>query len=393
MKRVPMALTLPEDKKIRPLKILHAASHNKIRAGGAIQMMRLALELKQRGHDVYCAFNIKKGDNPPGLGSFEPLVNAGIKVFSFPMQRLKKIRGMVNFRKFLALENFDVVHTHRFRALNFVRTASAGLEIPVLLGNKKNSFSVPARWAGIYGSKKVDRIIVNAGFIKDLLVKTGKVAADKVDIIYNGVDLDAFHLGIDGSSVRESFGVGRGVPFFGMVANFTRKKSHDIFFEAAIKVLNQMPDVKFLLVGDGDYQKYRRRLKDKRVGDSFIFTGFRTDIPQIIEAIDFSVISSSKGEGLTGSLVESMAMAKPVISTDVAGNPEFVKHKETGLLVPAGNVDMMAQAMLSLIRNRKEAEKMGGNAYAFVQDKVDNKRRTRRFEELYYEILDGKGAN
>jgi glycosyltransferase involved in cell wall biosynthesis len=382
-----------DDNKKRPIKILHVASHNSVRAGGSIQMMRLAIGLKQRGHDVYCAFNIKGGDDPSGLGTFGQLTGAGIKVSSFPMQRLRKYFGMFKFRRFLASHKFDIVHTHRFRALKFVYTASLGMDIPALLGNKKNSFPISPGQAKIYGSKKVDSIIVNAQLIKDLFAKTGRVDPDKVEIIYNGVCLELFHPGVDGSRVRESFGIENRVPLFGMIANFARKKSHDIFFEAAIKVLKEIPDVKFLLAGGGDYKMYQRQVKDSGFGDSFIFAGFRTDVPEVISALDFSLTSSRKGEGLTGSLVESMAMAKPVITTDVAGNSEFVKHKQTGLLATAGSVDMMADAMLYFLRNRKEAEAMGRNARAFVRDRVDNKKRTKRFEDLYHGILDRKGVN
>ncbi len=353
-------------------------------------MMRLALGLKELGHDVCCAFNIKSRDNPPGLGTFDTLLDNGIKIFSFPMQRIKKYQGMIRFRKFLSSGKFDIVHTHRFRALNFVRKASLGMEIPVLLGNKKNSFSIPPAWAKIYGSKKVDSIIVNAQSIKELFIKTKKVDPAKVAIIYNGVDLESFHPGVNGSHVRKSFGIEDSTPFFGMIANFARKKSHDLFLDAAIKVIKEMPDARFLLAGGGDYQSCQNRMIDRGFGGNFIFTGFRTDIPDIIASLDFAVISSKKGEGLTGSLVEAMAMAKPVISTDIAGNSEFVKQMETGLLVPPGDVNMMADAMLFFLRNREKAEKMGGRAYAFVRDKVDNRKRSECFQDLYYKILNRK---
>jgi len=376
----------------RPLKIVHVASHNVVRAGGSIQMMRLALGLKERGHDVWCAFNIRKGDSPPGLGTFEPLQEADIKVFSFPMQRIRKYRGMLAFRKFLSSHNFDIVHTHRFRALNFVCNATRGMKTPVILGNKKNSFSIPPSWARVYASSKVDSIVVNADCITDLFVKTGRVDPAKVVNIYNGVDLNAFSPDIDGSTVRESLGIAPDVPLFGMVANFARKKSHDIFFEAALQALKEMPRAMFLLVGDGDYERYRPGLSRSGFGDHFLFTGFRTDIPRILAALDFSVISSKEGEGLTGSLVESMVMAKPVISTDVAGNADVVKNKDTGMLVPAGRADMMAEAMVYFLRNPREAAEMGRRARSFVKDKVDNTKRTLRFEQLYTELLQKKGG-
>ncbi|MEI6126871.1 MAG: glycosyltransferase family 4 protein, partial [Pseudomonadota bacterium] len=213
-----------------------------------------------------------------------------------------------------------------------------------------------------------------------------------VEVIYNGVDLDLFHPHVDGSSIRESLKVSRGVPLFGMVANFAGKKSHDIFFAAARVVLKDVPEATFLLVGAGDYTPYQNQLTAQGYGKNFIFTGFRNDIPQIIAALDFSVISSKKGEGLTGSIVEAMAMAKPVICTAVAGNPELIKDKETGLLVPPGSAEMLARAMLYVLRNRGEAEKMGGNAFGFVKDKVDNRKRSKHFEALYRSILRRKGV-
>jgi glycosyltransferase involved in cell wall biosynthesis len=372
---------------MKPLKILHVASHNAIKAGGAIQMMRLALGLKQRGHDVYCAFNIKTKDTIAGLGTFDPLREAGIRVFSFPMQRIYKYNGMLKFRRFLHANAFNVVHCHRFRALKFVYRASFGMKIPALLGNRVISYRVPPSWARIYGKQKVDNIVVNAGIIKKILISTGKVRPEKIEIVYNGVELDKFHPGVDGGSIRKQFGIDKSIPLFGMIANFVRKKSHYILFEAAEKVLKEMPQAKFLLVGGGDYKRYEREMIEKDFGSNFIFTGFRTDIPQIIASLDFSVISSKEGEGQTVSLVESMAMAKPVISTEVGGNPEFAQDKKTGLLVPVGDAGRFAEAMLYLLRNRKEAEEMGKRAYEFVRDKIDNKKITLQFEKIYYDIL------
>jgi glycosyltransferase involved in cell wall biosynthesis len=375
----------------RLLKILHVASHNAIQAGGSIQMERLAIGLKELGHDVTCAFNIKRRDSSPGLGTFALLHKAGIPVCSFPMQHFLRFPGMLAFRRFLARQRFDVVHAHRFRALNFVYQATRGRTLPALIGDKKNSFEIPPGWARVYGSDRVDAIVVNARLIEELFARTGRVDAAKIELIYNGVDLDRFHPQVDGSVIRAEFGVGPDTPLVGMIANFASKKSHDIFFDAAIKVLQAQPDARFMLVGGGEYQEHQQRLTAQGHGNSFIFTGFRTDVPEIIAALDVSVISSKRGEGLTGSMVEAMAMAKPVISTEIAGNAEFVQQDITGLLVPPGSSAPLAEAMLQLLRNRDKASEMGRTAYAFVKDKVDNRARSRRFADLYYGILQRKG--
>jgi glycosyltransferase involved in cell wall biosynthesis len=375
----------------RPLKILHVASHNEIRAGGSVQMMRLALGLKELGHEVHCAFNIRSSDKTPGLGTFGPLREAGIPITSFPMQRLRKYIAMWRFRKFAAELKFDVIHCHRFRALHFVCRATRGMQLPALLGDKKNSFDIPESWARVYGSPQVDSIVVNALLIKQLLVETGQVSQEKVEILYNGVDLDRFHPGVGGNAVRQEFGIGPTTPVLGMIANFAGKKSHDVLFEAALKVIAKFPQARFLIVGGGDSQRYQKELTRHGFGINFIFTGFRPDIPQIIAVLDVSVISSSRGEGLTGSVVEAMAMAKPVVSTAVAGNPEFVKNRDTGMLVEPGDAQAMADAMLFLLDNPDEAAAMGRRAFEFAKDKVDNRKRSQRFVDLYRSISQRKG--
>jgi glycosyltransferase involved in cell wall biosynthesis len=347
--------------------------------------------LQERGHCVVCAFNIRQDDDIPGRGTFAPLQEAGIETLSFPMQRLQKYGGMLRFRKLLSARRFDVVHAHRFRALRFVCTASLGMKIPALVGDRKNSYPIPPGWARVYGRDTVDRIIINAEIIRDLLLKTGRVDAHKVELVYNGVDLKSFHPQIDGTAFRRELGIGDDVPVFGMIANFAAKKSHDVFFAAAMKVLEEAPEVVFLLVGGGDCSRYEALVKNKGRDKNVIFTGFRPDIPRVIAGLDFSLISSGKGEGLTGSLVESMAMAKPVISTDVGANAEFVRQRDTGLLVAPGSADQLAGAMLYLLRNRAEALAMGQRAYSFAKDKVDNEQRTLRMEQIYYAILKEKG--
>ena len=369
------------------LKILHVASHDAIRAGGSIQMMRLAIGLRERGHTVVCVFN-KRDDAPDTFGI---LRDAGIPVYRFPMQKLKKYYGMLRFRQFFLEHKFDVVHAHRFRALRFVLAATRGMAIPALIGDRKNSFPVPRSWARLYGNRRVDALVVNATLIKDLLIKTGQVQPDKIEIIYNGVDIDQFHPDVDGSAVRGEFGIGSDTPLVGMIANFSGKKSHGVFFDAALEVLGELPQTRFLLVGGGESTQWQRRLSEQGILDRCIFTGFRTDIPQIIASLNVSVISSSSGEGLTGSIVESMAMAKPVVSTAIAGNAEFIRDRQTGMLVPPGDPHALGAAILYLLRNPDEAAKIGKQAAEFVRDRVDNRKRSERFEALYYNILRRKG--
>jgi glycosyltransferase involved in cell wall biosynthesis len=372
----------------RRLKILQVASHHLIRAGGSVQMARLAQGLKKRGHEVVCAFNVKGNEKVPGLGTFEPLTREDIPVYSFRMQRVWKYLHYLKFRKFVREHGFDVIHAHRFRALQFVLRSTAGLKIPVLIGNKKNSFSLDQEMIRAYPSRRVDRIIVNARVIEDILIREAGVGKEKIAIVYNGVDMEQFNPDVSGNGIRRELGLEIDAPVVGVIANFTRKKNHQVFFEAALGVLEKRPEVKFLLVGHGESEKYQSLIRERGVSNSFIFTGFREDIPEIIAALDISVISSNKGEGLTGSMVESMAMATPVISTDVAGNAEVLIDRETGLLVPAGDVKKLEEAMLFFITHTEKARETGRRGYEFIKDKVSNETKTARIEEIYCQVLE-----
>ena len=376
---------------MRPLKILHVASHDTIEAGGAIQMLRLAQGLKKKGHNVFCVFNLKKHKTSVSEDEFEVLKKQGITVKRFPMQRLYKYPAYFLFRRFVDNECFDVIHTHRFRALRFVYRSLLGKQIKAFIANRKNSYPLSSEEKKIYSSEKIDRIIVNASLIRDILVNTANVRPDKINIIYNGVDLTRFNPNVDGNSIREEFHIPKDMPVIGMIANFSSKKSHNDFFLAAYKVAERYPQVRFLLAGKGDASPYKREIQKRNLSDRFIFTGFRKDIEKIIATLDISVISSSKGEGLTGAIVEAMAMAKPVISTDIAGNKEFIIHRETGLLVSASDPDELASSMIYLLDNPLVAKQIGRKGYEYVKDKVDNEKRTQMIESIYYEILSQKG--
>jgi hypothetical protein len=111
------------------LKILHVASHHLIRAGGSVQMSRLAIGLKRKGHEVWCAFNFKGNESVPGLGTFAPLIKENLPIYSFRMQRFPKYLHYLKFRKFVREQGFEVIEAHRFRALQFILRSTAGIKI------------------------------------------------------------------------------------------------------------------------------------------------------------------------------------------------------------------------------------------------------------------------
>ncbi|MFQ5600647.1 MAG: glycosyltransferase family 4 protein [Candidatus Krumholzibacteriia bacterium] len=374
------------------LKVLQLADHSEIISGGAVQMLLLAGGLRERGHDVTCVFN---GAPSPLEHTLRQVEEAGARLVRFPMH--KKSRS-AELRDFVARERFDVIHTHRASWKVLLRSCG-DLELPVVVVKRGHSRPVRARELQRLCHPAGRAIVVVASHIKDVLVCDG-IASERIEVVYGGFLPERFDRRIDGSQVRRQL-LGRDAEttkLVGIVAKLSRYKSHDVFLQGAGRVLLDFPAVRFAIVGP-DPHGVRERLEAHALGvgrrlgvpltERLLFTGPRQDIPQLLSALDVSVSASATAwEGLSGIMRESLAMARPVVCTDVGGNRELVRHGETGLLVPPGDARALSDAILELLRNTDRARDLAENGYRLVQEKFSNDARARRMEALYRRLME-----
>lgn len=185
-------------------------------------------------------------------------------------------------------------------------------------------------------------------------------------VIYNGRDLDEFRpdSGTQAGNLRKELNLPQQQTIVGIVGGLIRWKGHTTFIQAAHLVLQQQPDMHFLIVGDADYEspQYIDELKNLittlGIENSITFTGYRTDVNLIYNTIDI-LVSSSWYEALGGVMIEAMASAKPVIGTNSGGTPEIIHDQVTGLLVPVQDPDALAAALLPLSRDSSLRDEMG----------------------------------
>ena len=370
----------------RPLKILMIDSHAEIERGGAIQCARLAATLAERGHQVSCLFDDASGPSAGNCREWQRMVAAGVQILRRPLRSPAAIR---RFGRTLADLKPDIVHTHKNRALYFLAGATLGRRGFGWVANRGTEYSLlrePPAWA--IHRYWVDRIIPVADAVKRRLIRDG-IAEQKLTTIYGSFDSERFDpSSANGDAMRAAWKVSADAPLVGMAASFkSGKKGQGDFLWAAARVLKEHPDAYFVLAGDGSAERARSLADKLGIGERVRFPGFVSDMPAALAAMDVVVCASRRGEGLTGSIREAMAMARPVVSTDVAGNRELVRPGETGLLTSVRDPAALAAATTRLLSNRAMAAELGRAGRALVLNTCTDEVRAVRVEQLYRDLL------
>ncbi len=225
---------------------------------------------------------------------------------------------------------------------------------------------------------------------KDVKADYSKYTAEeKIDIVYDGISLKEK---IASNNFGKEFDLD-GAPCVGMVGRLVDGKGHINFIEAASIIAKIKPKVKFLIVGgdcskDGLMLGKLRHLADSlNLNGNIIFTGWRNDISDVVSSFDISVQPYTAPEGLPNTVIEAMALKKPVISTDLPGPAEIVIDGKTGFTVPSKNPQALANAVIKLLDNPRLAEEMGEAGRQRVEDLFDIKKNVKQMEAIYERAL------
>lgn len=211
---------------------------------------------------------------------------------------------------------------------------------------------------------------------------------DKLKMIYNGVDIDAFHPDIKADHIREEFNILMRSPIVGIVGNLLEWKGQRYFIQAAAEIAKVIPDAKFLIVGDGEDKGYLENLCHRLGLDACVFfTGRRYDIPQLMAAMDVIIHASVDAEPFGRVVIEGMAMGKVVVATNAGGVREIVENGVTGFLIPSRNSSVMAEIVAQAIKDPARRRDVGINARRHVERYFSIQEHTRQVENLYRQIM------
>lgn len=208
-------------------------------------------------------------------------------------------------------------------------------------------------------SLTVDRVIAVSEAARRFLVRGKGYPAGKIVVIPNGRDLTRFQPGAHRAGGRKEFGLDEAVPLVGVFGRLETQKGHAYLLSAWPAVVAEFPDARLLVVGDGSLRAtLERQADDLGVAANVIFTGFRADVPRLLDTIDVLALPSLY-EGMPLTAIEASAMTRAVVATAVDGTPEVIRDGLTGLLVPPADVAALAVAVGRLLRDRAAADRMG----------------------------------
>jgi len=164
-------------------------------------------------------------------------------------------------------------------------------------------------------------------------------------------------------------------------------KDHPTFLRAAQRVYGRVPEAAFIIAGEGELLEATQELaRSLGIAERTFFIGRCKDIGRVLSISDVCVLSS-RSEGFSNSILEYMAAARPVVSTDVGGAREAIIQGETGYLVPAGDHEGMAEYITSLLVDPDRARAMGAAGRRVVNEKFSSNKQLQNIESLYGELL------
>lgn len=350
-------------------KVLFVATVYRHLTAFHLPFMRL---LHDWGYEVHAAASPHQGDK----GELEAM---GVTCWNIPFQRsplrLGNIRAYTELRSLLQRERYSLIHVHTPIAawLGRLATKRTG-QGPVLYTAHGFHFYRGAPWhlwALYYPAERLAArwtdglIVINQEDLLQAKRMGFKEGEDLFLVRGVGVDVDRYAKAAPAS--REALGLSPEEKVVLCVAEFTPNKNHLQLLLAWGKVVQNEARAKLLLVGEGVLKgKIEAWVREMGLKDSVKLLGFRRDVPHLLALADV-VVLSSKREGLPRAVVEAMAAGKPVVATDVRGNRDLVKNGETGFLLPLGDVDGLARALLRLLGDPEMARRMGEAGQARIQ--------------------------
>ena len=372
------------------LKVLHLLS-NKSGIGGAEKfLLDMSLEYNFDKFAIsYCTI-FSEGEN---IFS-QQLSNRNLNCFEIEGSNWsdvpKTVRQLVAFMRH---EKFDVVHTQLLHASIIGQLAARIAQIPVRLITRQ--YTADCYHSGhkyfskldAYAARKATKVIAISEVVRADLINQG-VEPEKIELIYNGIDLKPFNKQNIVSSIREQF---LNKYLIAFVANLNYRKGHEFLLHAIAELVAGYPDVHLLCLGEGDLRnKLEELTAELKLKENVSFLGYQPNVPGILQAVDLYVHASVL-EPLGIAVLEAMAAGKCVVATAVGGVTEIIQNGKTGFLVPPKDASAIAAAIRHIRENQQLASEIAAAGRHRVETVFDIRLITQKYQNVYQNCAENFG--
>jgi len=285
----------------------------------------------------------------------------------------------------------DVIHAHDPHGVAMAATAlsiTSPKPKPPLVAARRVEFRIAHNSFSRWKYSQVDCFIANSGAIRDRLVADG-IPRTKITVVNEGVDVERIAR-MPGASVHAELYLPTGAPVVGNVAALVPHKGQQHLIDAAVLVVKQVPDVRFVILGEGELrEKLEKQIKDAHLERHVFLAGFRPDALELTKDFDIFAMSSVS-EGMCTALVDAMAASKPAVATAAGGIPEVMVDGETGFLVAPRDHEAMAARLVLLLKDPALRARMGEAALARARERFTVERMVAGTAAVYKRLVDAQ---
>ncbi len=358
-------------------------------AGTERQVVETAKRLHKDRFDVHvCCL-----EDSPQLQALRGVCHIAV----FPTASANSRTGVLQaarFRRYLHRHGVQIVHAYMNKTAAFAVMSSLASDRIVITSRLNTGYWYTPALRRMFQALnlRTNSIMANSREAKRIAVETEGLAPDQVVVVYQGVDMSRFSVGLGDRSACEGLGVPPGARVVGIVANLRPVKDHKLFLRAAQLVAREVDDVAFLLAGRGElYDELRNFARELGIGDRVFFTQGEGNVMDWLAGMSIGCLTSIS-EGFSNAIMEYMAAGLPVVAIDVGGNRDAVVHGETGFLVPERSPEAFAQPLIQLLRNEELRAAMGAKGFERCRELFEVGKTIGQLEQLYESLLAARTA-
>ena len=349
--------------------------------GGQNQVLLTVRELKNLGHRTILVAHpngelLRRATGSVDLISIASSGEIDLRAAWLLARALKRLRP-------------EVIQAHDAKGVAMVALARSLARLnpqPKFVMSRRVDFHIRRNAFSRWKYSQVDRFLCASEAIRLMLIGDG-VSPEQTATVHEGIDIKKV-TSCRSLDLHKELELPKGVPIVGNVAALVPHKGQQFLIEAAPMVIAQIPNVRFVILGAGELEgQLRKQIAKLKVDRHVLLAGFRPDVLSLQKSFDLFVLSSIT-EGLGTTLLDAMALGRPIIATKTGGIPEVIIDGKTGLLVPPRDAQSLASAIVALLRDPERRARLGTEANRRAKEKFSSEQMVKQTLEAYSHLVD-----